>query len=334
MKYNDIKRDFSIDNLRAIAIVLVVFGHSIILYSSQWSIYTTSIDCSILDVVKKIINIVQMPVFFSLSGFLFFFTVRKKKKLFEIIKDKFKRLLIPFMIFASIWLVPIRYMVGYSEYIRSSLPDVLFYKILLGYDNGHLWFLPTLYLCFPVTYICLYILQRYVRGGGKYIFLFGISVLLYCEQILFPIKGYIQFLGQYYIWFCFGLLIGYYKNSFLKGWTQLKRLKNLFGICSIGFIILELLKPNIISLNIASFFAVITCYLIIPNKNNKIGILLSENSFGIYLIHSPLVYITYRFFSECIPCFVVGLNFILWGGISLVASIYLRRTRFKWIVGE
>lgn len=314
MKYNDIKRDFSIDNLRAIAVVLVVFGHSIILYSSQWSIYTTSVECPILDVVKKIINIVQMPVFFSLSGFLFFFTVRRKKKLFKIIKDKFQRLLIPFMIFASIWLVPIRYMVGYSEYIRSSLLDVLFYKILLGYDNGHLWFLPTLYLCFPVTYICLYILQRYVQGGGKYIFLFGISVLLYCEQILFPIKGYIQFLGQDYIWFCLGLLIGYYKNNLKKDWNQFKRLKNLFGICSIGFIILELLKPNIISLNIASFFSVITCYLIIPNKNNKIGILLSENSFGIYLIHSPLVYITYRFFSECIPYFVVGLNFILWGG--------------------
>ena len=106
-------RDYSIDNLRALAIFAVVFGHSIILYSSQWSLYTTSIEVPFLDVTKKIINIIQMPLFFSISGFLFYFT-DKKKELYEIILDKLRRIGIPFVFFSFAWLLPIRYILGYS----------------------------------------------------------------------------------------------------------------------------------------------------------------------------------------------------------------------------
>lgn len=327
------KRDFSIDNLRAIAILIVVFGHSIILYSSQWSLYTTSIECPLLDIVKRVINIIQMPLFFSLSGFLFFYTA-KRKKLYEIVKDKFRRLLIPFVMFSIIWLLPIRYAISYPGYHGCSLSEVLLYKIFLGYDNGHLWFLPTLFLCFPIAYVCLEIAYKFVGGGTEYICVFCISGLLYCEQILFPVQGYIQFVGQYYIWFCLGLLISYCKNCSPKIWDFFKQSKYIFLFCCVGFIILALLKPNIICLNISSFICVMTCYLIIPDKGNKMCLLFSKNSFGIYLIHSPLVYITFKFFSEYSPFWVIGLNFILWGGISLSISAYLRKTRFKWVIGE
>lgn len=124
-------RDYSIDNLRALAIFAVVFGHSIILYSSQWSLYTTSIEVPFLDVTKKIINIIQMPLFFSISGFLFYFT-EKKKELYEIILDKLRRIGIPFVFFSFAWLLPIRYILGYSGYKSDSFFNVIFYKILLG----------------------------------------------------------------------------------------------------------------------------------------------------------------------------------------------------------
>lgn len=313
--------------------MIVVFGHSIILYSSQWALYTTSIECLLLDNIKKVINIIQMPLFFSLSGFCFFYTV-KRKKLYEIIKDKFKRLLIPFLIFSVIWLLPIRYAINYPRYSGSSLLEVLFYKILLGYDNGHLWFLPTLFLCFLLAYICLEIVKKFAGGGGEYICIFFIGVILYCEQILFPIQGYIQFVGQYYIWFCVGLLISYCKNERLKIWDFFKQYKYIFLFCCVVSIVLALLKPNIIYLNISSFICVMTCYLIILDKRNKMCLLLSENSFGIYLIHSPLVYITFEFFGEYSPLWVIGINFILWGGISLIVSAYLRKTKLKWIMGE
>ena len=72
-------RDYSIDNLRAFSILIVMFGHSIILYSSQWSLYSTSIEVPFLDITKKIINIFQMPLFFfDLWIFVLFY--RKEEK--------------------------------------------------------------------------------------------------------------------------------------------------------------------------------------------------------------------------------------------------------------
>ena len=72
------KKNFLIDNLRAFAIVIVVFGHSIILYSSQWALYTTSIECLLLDNIKKVINIIQMPLFFLCPDFVFFIQLKEK----------------------------------------------------------------------------------------------------------------------------------------------------------------------------------------------------------------------------------------------------------------
>lgn len=158
------RREYAIDNLRALAILIVVFGHSIILYSSQWALYATDVKVPALDMIKRIINIIQMPLFFSISGFLFFFT-EKRKKFLEIVLDKARRLLVPFVVFALGWLLPIRLTLEYSGYRDESIYTIIIYKILLGYDNGHLWFLPTLFLCFIVSYIFLKNLRKFFLGG-------------------------------------------------------------------------------------------------------------------------------------------------------------------------
>lgn len=95
-------------NLRAIAIILVVLGHSIILYSSNWNLYQTNVTCPPLDNLKKFIDVVQMPLFFSLSGYLFWYSQKKKKPFDTFVLDKIKRLVIPYLVFAIAWLLPIR----------------------------------------------------------------------------------------------------------------------------------------------------------------------------------------------------------------------------------
>ena len=41
-------KNYKIVNLRAIAIILVVLGHSIIIYKSGWNYYHTEVNCSII----------------------------------------------------------------------------------------------------------------------------------------------------------------------------------------------------------------------------------------------------------------------------------------------
>ena len=62
------RQDGRIVNLRALAILLVVFGHSIILYQNSWSLYSTVRAVPALDLVKRWIDLIQMPLFFSLDG--------------------------------------------------------------------------------------------------------------------------------------------------------------------------------------------------------------------------------------------------------------------------
>ena len=71
------KRREDIVNIRAIAIMLVALGHSIILYSSAWNLYETTVNAPVLDHLKNVINMVQMPLFFSVSGFCLVFTLAR-----------------------------------------------------------------------------------------------------------------------------------------------------------------------------------------------------------------------------------------------------------------
>ena len=146
------ERNHQIDNIRAIAIIIVVFGHSIILYSSTWNLYASNYNVPVLDYIKSWINLIQMPLFFSLSGQLFLFEI-DRHKLLSIIKRKTIRLLIPYLTIAAIWMIPIKLLVGYPGYKGKNFFNIYFHDILLGHDNGHLWYLPCLYLCFIIAKI-------------------------------------------------------------------------------------------------------------------------------------------------------------------------------------
>lgn len=54
----------NIVTLRAIAILIVVLGHSIILYDPEWGVYEPINGCSLFQELKRVINLLQMPLFF------------------------------------------------------------------------------------------------------------------------------------------------------------------------------------------------------------------------------------------------------------------------------
>ena len=72
------KRNHRLDNIRAVAIIMIVLGHSIIIYSSSWNLYQTTVSVPVLDVLKDVINVMQLPIFFALSGYFFAYTLKKK----------------------------------------------------------------------------------------------------------------------------------------------------------------------------------------------------------------------------------------------------------------
>lgn len=284
-------REYRIDNLRAIAIVLIVLGHSIIIYSTTWRLYETNISAPFLDLVKKIINLIQLPLFFSLSGYLFYNTL-KRKKVKEIINDKIKRLLFPFLIFACLWLLPIRLLVNYPGYQNISLKTIIVNRIILGFDNGHLWYLPTLFLVF-IIYAFLFALEKKIgiRHTTRYCVNFIIGVFFYGLQLLFSFPTYIGFICEYFLWFSLGLIL--HNMDFLYKNSNFRKKKIILVILCFILTCVSVCKPNLLYTNMASFLWILCLFSARLDFENKILSILSANSFGIYLLHSPLVYITY-----------------------------------------
>ena len=61
---------------------------------------------------------------------------------------------------------------------------------------------------------------------------------------------------------------------------------------------------------------------------------IASHSFGIYLFHSPLIYITFSKYPNLSPFFMIFINFVLFGGLSFLLTKIIRSSKLKWIVGE
>ena len=61
---------------------------------------------------------------------------------------------------------------------------------------------------------------------------------------------------------------------------------------------------------------------------------IDRNSFGIYLFHSPLVYITFSIAPNASPIIVVIVNFILFGAAAYGLTELVRKTKMKKLIGE
>lgn len=326
-----------ITNIRALAILLVVFGHSIILYSSSWSLYSTIHSVPLLDYMKRIIDVIQMPIFFSISGYLFFYTHNKKRGILWLIKSKLKRLIVPYFLVGFIYMVPIKYAVGYSGYQNKTLIDII-YNFLICQDVGHLWFLPALFFIFLICEVFMNIIEKVPiirKWNIGAVVLLILATILYYEgyRIAF---GYAPILSAFanVIWFAFGYLIctchEFYQSFFNR--KIIKIVSATIGIFLLLFCVF--FDTRVIVGICCKLICIFLLYAIMPKKNGKVISSISKNSFGIYLFHSPLIYITFSFFANESVLFVVLLNFVIFGGVSLFITEFIRRRGLGLVIGE
>ena len=324
-----------IGNIRALAIILVVLGHSIILYSYDWNLYETIWKVPFLNCLKRAIDLIQMPLFFSLSGYLFVFT-HKKYEIWQLAKNKCRRLIVPYFGVGFLWMLPIRMGVGYSGYDKKGISDILI-KYLTVNDVGHLWFLPTLFLVFLLSEIVLSIVEH-IRALKKVsgIILFLVGGVLYLEgyHVAF---GYSPLLSafNYLMWFALGYNLNLYKMQIAKiykigfmKWGLL--LANLF----LMWYVLSESSARVIVFLLVRALLVINVYGMISEKTCASIQKIEKNSFGIYLFHSPLTYITFANIPNAFPAVVIFINFVIWGLVALELTELIRKTNLRILIGE
>lgn len=193
--------------LRVFAILIVVLGHSIIVYSNEWTWYSMEDQSYFLNNLKSYINIFQMPLFISLSGYLFYYLKINNSKynnFFYFVKNKFVRLIIPFIGIGILVMIPMRLIGNYSNYAGKSISDIILKDLFLGNDAGNLWFLPVLFLIF----IIFYFYTSYFHRNSKlyffvaFIFFFVLSLISIKVPDFLYIKDTLYYSVFFYLGFC------------------------------------------------------------------------------------------------------------------------------------
>ncbi|WP_405607793.1 acyltransferase [Polaribacter sp. Asnod1-A03] len=127
----------------------------------------------------KMLGRCAVPLFYVISGYLFYFTAKNIQSVFDKMKKRFKSLVIPYLIgclfFVSVFFI-LRYVPGVSQFMNSNLseffkesPKVMLYKTFINSGSGtplafHLWFLRDLILLVltaPIWYFAFKYLRWY-----------------------------------------------------------------------------------------------------------------------------------------------------------------------------
>lgn len=302
-----------IRRIRAIATIVIVLYHCFCpLMNYGWNMYQSPFWDKIGHLIFNIILADKMlPTFFIISGILYYYLNKNGKSLN--LWKKFDRLIIPYALFESLYFVQIIPLFGES---RAS---------------GHLWFLPTLFICF--------VLVKVFYKVNKHILLLISFLLIFIAEKLslsLPLSLYtIHSVCQYLFYFILGCVLpsitAYLRN---KKWL-LVLILILYGTC-----VLITDFPFRGTLLIISFN--ILLFSLVSNRdfdNTKLSHIILEidrYSFPIYLIHHfyIVIMVSTPFFTNLYISYTIyGILLMVVTSIlfSYISSILLKRIGFKWI---
>lgn len=92
----------------------------------------------------------------------------------------------------------------------------------------------------------------------------------------------------------------------------------------------QFMKSNIVGVLITGFI-----YMWMPLSTCKPVRVITDNSYGIYLFHSPLIYPVFCYLSWLRPVFVIALTFGVMFPLALAITLALKKTKKgKYIIGE
>lgn len=338
------KRNNFIDILKGYAILLVVLGHCI-----QYGCGLLPNNLFFSNNIFKIIYSFHMPLFVLISGYLFYYS-EKKRDLIHVIKDKFLGLIVPLIFFDIIMFI----LSLYTHRLVFSL-DSFMSIILTRY-----WFFWTIFILSSVVSLINFLFK------SKYNFI--IFILIYIITFFIPDIWLFDLINYSYPFFIIGYLVNKYdilNKNFIKN-----HLNIYFVVLNITFIIMLLFfKDNyyvyvtnyyifngngtrfmlfvdiyrfIIGL-VGSITSILNIYFLIEflkriGYQDKVLTLLGKNSLGIYgvsCIVFEFIFITYSTFFNKFSYFYVCIETILviWFCLFIIKLLSLNKITNKLFLG-
>lgn len=332
---------FNVTIIRPILLVLLVFYHAFAIYSGAWASIQGYPEVPVYWWLDKLSYSFMLEMFVFISGYVFGFQVRTKGedklKAKNLIWGKFKRLMIPCMVFSLLYIL-----------LFGNIMQPI-QKTLYGLVNGvgHMWFLPMLFWCF----VGIWVIEK-LHFKAK---LLIIPILVLCSICSFSSLPLRIGKSMYYMIFFY---VGYVLQ---KEDTALNRFYTLNHclITVVAFVvlfpILTLLKENLNSLIgggqlsaslskllqlVYAFVGLCMLFVIIgyKEKNRKKPIpkwIIKKGNlcFGVYLFQQFILKGLYNYTN--LP-FILGCYWLPWIGfvVALIGSIVLAQLLVKTKTGK
>ena len=328
----DSKRDVELDMMKFWGILFVVLGHVTNMYFPNGLVPMANHPKGLM-LISSFLYSFHMPLFVFVSGAVYSFLYEilgKRYGLKRMILTKTKRLLIPYLFFGFAIMLPL--MVGCG--FRESFMDYAYHGIFLSKDSRHLWFVLMLFEVFIVFWVMRRIAEMIKLPKWTLLFL---SFVLMLVSNKIPYVFQLSMAAKYLFWFTLGYIFMIHKDVYKE---------YVFGGVFPGIIlILYLIENEHLDVRVSLFSTIsavagIMLIYFISSKmkgegNSFIGLIV-KNSFGIYLIHVPIIYLMfYGFHSYHVSPYLFSLIvFLLSIGISVLVTIALRKSGLKSLIGE
>lgn len=274
------ERDSTVDSLKGVGILLVLYGHT-----------------QAISILHEWIYLFHMPLFFFVSGFFY-----KRNKGFFI--SKFKSIIVPYLFFLLTLILinalnEIIFDAYYGNAFNCKFLDNINYSFLMfvsGNENSlffkTIWFLPVLFFTELLYYLIDYIRIRYLKEIMILsMYLLGTTLFHYDMQIPY----FIDTMFSSIIYIYLGNL--FYKNKDIFNIT--KKVKNSVALIFIivPFVICFLFnikvdyKYNIVPIIDLplSLLSIIGIYFVLERINcNKKLVYIGQNSLILFGLHRPI----------------------------------------------
>ena len=133
--------------IRPILIILLVFYHAFIIYDNGWHEPTGFCPNDAYKWMDRLSYSFMLPLFCFISGYVWRFqhTYKGRESFKTLLVKKTKRLLIPSILFSSLYAM----FIDPGTFVNNGIS---IHSLHFSFAIGHLWFLPMLFWCFIIVY--------------------------------------------------------------------------------------------------------------------------------------------------------------------------------------
>ena len=228
---SSVKRLDEVSFIRIIAALLICLYHAFTCYNGGWKQPEGYVDILTYKWIARLSFAFSLQAFVFISGYLFAYQriTLKRTAGVALISTKFKRLMLPSVIFSTL------YFVLFKEY--KGIWNCL-YSIING--CGHLWYLPMLFWLFVLAYL----LESLQLNDKWKLLIVSFLNLTYTVNLPFPLQ--LSKASYYFVYFYGGFLC-YKESDVIKSHLSFQNLSFAWLFFVVSFVLLRPLSDLLIA---------------------------------------------------------------------------------------